>query len=103
MPPRKTLTATRVTEEVTITEHAPGPLLPAAEWARLTAPLEHYRVPVVLTPAERAEDDAYRDALRAAAAADRDDVRQWHAQACVAVFGPLDDWLHHAPLPAMTP
>ena len=98
---RKTITATRVTEAVTLTEHHTGPLLDAAAWARLTAPLQHYQVPVILTPAERAADDSYRDHLRARVHLDRADVRDWHAQARQAVFGPLDDWLGRTRLPDM--
>ena len=96
-------TTTTVTERVTI-EPAPGPLLPEAR-ARLAAPLPYPSPPVIFTPAMRAADDDYRDHLRARALTDRADVREWHAQARVAVFGPCRDPLlrQAATLPAMLP
>ena len=94
-------TTTTITERVTI-EPAGLPSM-AQAWAALTAPLEHYEFPVVITGAERAASDAYIDQLRAADFGDLLD--EWHGKAILATFGPLDNWLHRftPPLPAMTP
>ena len=71
--------------------------------ARLAAPLPYPSPPVILTPAMRCEWDELTDAQRAGRATDQGLLDEWHAQAWQATFGPLDDWLHHAPLPAMMP
>ena len=94
-------TPTTVTERVTI-EPAGLPSM-AQAWAALTAPLDHYQVPVIITDAERAASDVYIDQMRELATADRALLNHWCADAQQATFGPLDDWLHHAPLPQMTP
>ena len=94
-------TTTTVTERVTI-EPAPGPLLPEAR-ARLAAPLPYPSPPVIFTPAMRAAASEWQDELRAQAAEDEAASDAWLAEAREVTFGPLDDWLHHAPLPAMLP
>ena len=97
-------TTTTVTERVTIDTGGLPDL--AQAWAKLTAPLEHYQVPMIITPAMRAADDDYRDHLRARVHLDRADVRDWHAAAREATFGPCTDPLMQEalrPLPAMMP
>ena len=94
-------TTTTITERLTVEPGTPGPLLPAQEWARLTAPLEHYQVPVIVTPAARAEWAQLTGDLRAGRETDRDLLDEWHGKALLAALRPLDDWMHQftPPLP----
>ena len=58
------------------------------DWAALTAPLEHYQVPVVFTPVMRAAADEWQDELRGQAAEDRAMADEWEAGACQRTYGP---------------
>ena len=89
----RTTKTTTVTERLTVEPGTPGPLLPAQEWARLTAP-QDTAAPVILTPAARAEWAQLTDDLRAGRETDQDLLDEWHGKALLAAFGPLDDWMH---------
>ena len=82
-------TTTTVTERLTVEPGTPGPLLPAQEWARLTAPLDT-AAPVILTPAARAEWAELADGLRTEWGADG--IRAFNdaseAAGCQATYGP---------------
>ena len=75
---------------------------PVPSWEQLTAPLDT-SAPVILTPAARTEWAQLTDELRAGRETDRDLLDEWHGKALLAALGPLDDWLHHTPPPAMMP
>ena len=84
---------------MTDTAEAAGTMAEAR--ARLAAPLPYPSPPVILTPAMRAAASEWQDEYRGQAAEDQATVDAWFADAREATFGPLDDWLHHAPPPAM--
>ena len=86
-------------EEESVPDVASEPTETAAEaWERLTAPLDT-APPVIVTPAMRADNDAYRNELRAGWATDRALTNGWYVEAYEKTFDPLDAWLATPPFP----